>query len=116
MKGCHPMISLRTPLVVVIAGLVLGVSPRVGSTSPIPTNLGPEFALAATGLSLQQCHPSTSCGGPGCVKIPTSLVPVNTNVAGGQWEAAAGGNCGTWRCFLIFRCPCGPPLSTGACI
>jgi hypothetical protein len=106
----------RMLLVVVLAGLLLGVSPRIGSTSTISIELAPQFSLVAAGVSLQQqgCFKAIPCLGAGCVPVPTSLPAVNINIAGDY--QSVGRNCGAKRCFLIFTCACGPPLASGFCI
>jgi hypothetical protein len=54
-----------------------------------------------------------------CVPVPTSLPALNTSVCPikGDWEPGdENGNCGTESCYLIFRCPCGPPLAGAFCV
>lgn len=88
----------------------------VAQSSPPPSLhavVGTTGALVAT-LGTP-CHNTTLClGGVNCVPIPTSLPPLNTGTTGG-WGGPTG-SCGTKPCWIIFRCPCGPPLATKACL
>lgn len=86
--------------VIVVLALMLGV----------PLLEGPSKSVA------QPCFAPGPCGGgPACVPVPTSLVPVSTTVVpSGGWRSA-GGNCGIRRCWITLLCPCGSPLASEAC-
>jgi hypothetical protein len=50
----------------------------------------------------------------GCLPIPTSLRPVSLFPDSYDgWDGT--GTCGTMPCYLLFRCPCGAPLSSAVC-
>jgi len=70
----------------------------------------------ATAQQQGQWFAPTSCGGAGCFKVPTSLVPVDPGDADPDGWEHNGGNCGIERCWWIFYTPCGPPLASGACL
>ena len=61
------------------------------------------------------CCAVVSCVAAGCVPLPTSLVPIDCSIPSTEWWEP-GGKCGTKRCYVIFRCPCGPRLTTAACL
>jgi|GEM_PF-4971283 len=67
------------------------------------------------------CYYPQSCAlaDPGCTPAPTALSaiagPENSTTSGLVYGSA---NCGTDDCpfpFEFFKCPCGPPLSSGFC-
>ena len=89
--------------------------PPLQPVAPADEDDPPYSNWVGSGAQTIVCYNAGPCGGVSCVKVPTSLPSLNTAVAATDWESA-GGNCGTKRCFLIFRCACGPPLAAAACL
>ncbi len=89
-----------------VIGGSAGTEPGVSS----PT----DAASIETGLQISApCFAWQYCAAPNCVPLPTSLPAVSAALPG-EYESA-GGNCGTKTCYVILRCPCGPPLASGYC-
>lgn len=52
-----------------------------------------------------------------CIPVPTTLPPVSPTWSGGYGFRPASSNCGAKRCYWLFACACGPPLSgDGLCV
>lgn len=66
------------------------------------------------------CGKYTICTDPiinYCIGLPTSLPPVKTQLNPGEVGVykVASSHCGARRCYLLFACQCGPPLSGSLC-
>lgn len=102
MRRRHPMVRLLSPAckLAAIAALLL---------------------LAPPGTDAQPCYPLIpDCGGWDCMKLPTSLDPVDLSTPIDPAYSAFntdGGPCGFKFCFRGFTCPCGwlTPLNGVPC-
>ena len=50
-----------------------------------------------------------------CIKTPTSLPSVDVHVAGDWYVDRPNSHCGAYRCYYLFACECGAPLSSRLC-
>lgn len=97
----------------------LGATGRNGAgAAPVLSSVVPAISNGLQLTAQQQCYPVTACLAPGCVPLPTSLVPVNTRTPipnNGYQIGWMPTYCGTKRCLVIFRRVCGPPLGIAEC-
>lgn len=71
------------------------------------------FTWGVQAPAQEACYVPRPCSPPlTCVPAPTSLPPIG---AAGRDYVTSGGHCGGQRCYVIFWCPCGPPLVSGPC-
>lgn len=98
--------------VFVLSVFLVCINADVARTST-PWVSGVRFASITTVTTLGQCYDEGPCGGTNCVKVPTSLPSLNTSTQGDL--ETAGGDCGTRKCWIFFRCAYGPPLASGFC-
>jgi len=50
-----------------------------------------------------------------CIPVPTTLPSVNVNLTGDWYVDSPNSHCGAYRCYYLFSCECGSPLSSRLC-
>jgi hypothetical protein len=101
----------------VLAAIILGLASRSLEAEQGGSPVTPSPPSSVEPLVGPKCPQPTSCAivmSPTqfCVKNPTSLFPVHGEIsADGFGESSS--HCGTYECFPMFRCSCGPFFTTG---
>jgi hypothetical protein len=79
------------------------------------------FNIPGERVSLAQhyCGTPTICTSGGatnnCIPVPTSLPAINLTEAGDWYIDAPNSHCGASRCYYLFACECGAPISSRLC-
>ena len=98
-------------------GMLLIASP--GGSQPAASSEAAVTQVAQLGFQGSggdTCYETVPCVAPRCIPIPTSLQPVGRQPDPDGWRGPEEGSCGIRRCYIIWVCPCGPPLATEACL